>query len=333
MSDNATSWLQPNIVFILGSGFSRAFHDSMPLTSGLHSYLDPTTRTMIEDEGYTNILEDFESLFSMCFSDYPWLIPEEKFRLRALYYRLSARIARGLYDTMSSLPITAPSHMTNLASFWEDRRSYVITFNYDTIVERLLPPRPDRDDNDLWKLTMRGLDHRFSGGLIGGGPPRQDGPTLIKLHGSINWWHSGDFEDHSEEIYYGDARRNDVVVADLVQMLIPPTIEKTQFYRHRIIQLLWRRARFLLDTAQIVVVIGYSLPPSDTPIRLLMRQTLRGKNIIFVNPSTSQSFRRDIVGFFESAGATLNQDYFGVENAVGEFINEELPTLRGLKFH
>lgn len=192
----------------------------------------------------------------------------------------------------------------------------IITFNYDTLVERALQSiEQTRDGTFLFpgcyrikglttsqlhsvrklpNLAKTNLDHK--------------GVTLLKLHGSLNWHSShnsdkpkpSDLTNPKRELHVSTA---EAIVPQLTltrkkkvymkPIIIPPVSGKRGILQNDI-QPLWRLASNALQAADRVVIAGYSCPPLDLEARMLLSEALRknqGKRVYVVNPDASVASR------------------------------------------
>ena len=53
-------------------------------------------------------------------------------------------------------------------------------------------------------------------------------------------------------------------------LIIPPVNEKTTYFNNETVKGLWKDARSALEKACRIIVIGYSLPPSDLGMKLFL---------------------------------------------------------------
>lgn len=150
----------------------------------------------------------------------------------------------------------------------EGYRNRIVTFNYDTLLDRYLLDRfsIERVYFDRLKRTPDQGDRRHE---------RHSDPLLIKLHGSTNWHCRTNEFKHivgsvAEEsapyfidpIWHDDSSRL-APSDDASPCIIPPLplkpITSLSLFHH-----LWTRAYEYLHTAKRIVICGYSLPPADT---------------------------------------------------------------------
>jgi hypothetical protein len=156
----------------------------------------------------------------------------------------------------------------------------VLTFNYDAALD--------------WAITrewlMRGgRSKAVFYGLEGGSAPPES-ITLLKLHGSVNWFAcdgAGTHDEHvaewpiSEALQHANQSRGvhawDVLYSmDFsafkdhsvsAPLIVPPTWSKGEYYRQ--LGKVWSHAAQELGEAENIIVIGYSLPRSDSFFPLL----------------------------------------------------------------
>jgi hypothetical protein len=206
----------------------------------------------------------------------------------------------------------------------------IITFNYDIALDLALLNRGIYPDYSL---------------------PRRDtvGSTikLLKLHGSLNWGRV----QNSEDIYYFDcledfARKVALSLADQKTTNLPvgtnlkslvkdrwaveiepvPVIVPPGFYKaehHEALKDVWRAAASELSDAEDIIVIGFSLPTTDSFFNHLYALGTEGKSTIrkfwVFNPdnegTVEERFKR-ILGY----GASPHFHYFSVpfDHAVNE---------------
>ena len=188
------------------------------------------------------------------------------------------------------------------------------------------------DDPELHQIHLANLYPRYFtyvGGRAGYGawaPPERTAFTLLKLHGSANWYYSGRPDFYGEDILYadvpafgdaaaGDERRH----ADKETLIIPPVTEKTTYFRNETVNRVWLEAADALGTADRVFVIGYSLPPSDLGMRLSMTTVRRDPpppfSIVDVDPTVARRYQR-VLRF------DVNASFIREKDAVPQFAND-----------
>lgn len=173
-----------------------------------------------------------------------------------------------------------------------------VTTNYDINLESAILRSGHRSDPSLDRISyVAGTD----------GVPTRDNLyrsgdiPLLKLHGSVNW-----FEDpNNSEAIQVDARlvqvRGDIeksgnkqipsvctsnYVEPATPMIIPPSFLKSDLPRP--LARIWNRAAEVLNTASMVIFVGYSFPQTDTEMRYFLARSLVGnarlRAIVIVDP-------------------------------------------------
>ncbi|MHB8345998.1 MAG: SIR2 family protein [Acidiferrobacterales bacterium] len=173
--------------------------------------------------------------------------------------------------------------MSGYFSYRRPQRNTLITFNYDTVVDDALERLGLPYDYALPDEKVRWHDGR----------PRNTGTQLLKLHGSVNWAISSSAKpDTKIDIFESyDAVRHAGPKGDLV--LAPPTWRKGWGPDHPMTAV-WDAAVDALSKATRIIIIGYSLPVTDSHFKYLMSAGLRDnislRKILFVNGRTLRDF-------------------------------------------
>jgi hypothetical protein len=265
-------------VIVLGAGFSRAISDRMPLMGDLRAQFEDRLRlhrTVFEPYG-----GDVEAWLAYLASDQPWLGDSENLSNRALF----SRSIDVLYDVIIKAQAQAeearPSWLDRMAWQWSHENVTVLTFNYDTLLETAF-------QRVGWARAVSAfyaapLTERYPVGssrMLSASPPSRKVPTVLKLHGSVNWWHGGSNAPLTEQMVYhprpSAQSRSEPLFADLQPFLVPPTSIKNGYYGRSGLVTQWRLAAEALRAADQVDVIGYSFPASDLPTRTFLSSTIR----------------------------------------------------------
>jgi hypothetical protein len=121
----------------------------------------------------------------------------------------------------------------------------IITFNYDTAIERIsqlagrqLPAKPASYQSDL--------------------------PRLIKLHGSVDWYFGAGGIEHKSDAYKQDL---DIAIG-------MPGRGKSKLTEDPTFRDLWAVASQEITNADIVSLIGYSMPATDNKARAMIVNSL-----------------------------------------------------------
>lgn len=160
----------------------------------------------------------------------------------------------------------------------EARRNTIITFNYDMVVENALSTLEVPFSYGFKGKTVNYGDDA----PVAHGPGSETALRLLKLHGSLNWAVTGKrggkltvFKDYAS-----------LRAAGCVPTLVPPTWRKT-FAKQ--LDDIWQECASALSSATRVIVVGFSMPPTDTHFKYLLGAGLQKnaslREIVFVDPN------------------------------------------------
>lgn len=304
-------------MFLLGAGFSNAVHKAMPVLRDLSGQV----RLEVEQSEGGSVLqplltfgENIELWLTYLGQPQPWLKAQSAHKNKALFLAMTEAIEKAIAaQTRVALQEDPPAWLGDLVEVWKKKKSKVITFNYDTLVERAA-------GGEHLVYTIRMVE--ISGGSTLTGKPPDGVPSfsLLKLHGSVNWYYSGAEQFFGETIYYSSVggwsrsetaeRRSTILAQPLTPLIVPPTSEKGTYFMHERIRFLWAEAAEALRSATRVFAIGYSLPTTDLGARFLL---LYGGDtssvplyVVNKNPDSVEHYR-DLVG----AAFDVRSDYAG----------------------
>ncbi len=110
-----------------------------------------------------------------------------------------------------------------------------------------------------------------------------EGPSLLKLHGSFNWLYCTRCDEldvtpaQKGALQHGTRCFNHMTCTALYQpLIVPPTFFKS--YQNRIIREVWLLAEQAVAQAEEIIFIGYSMPVDDYEIKsMLLRGIARNK--------------------------------------------------------
>jgi len=199
-----------------------------------------------------------------------------------------------------------PGYVAKLLGMFRDStvkgKNTFITFNYDTVLEDALvdlqvpfhygfrgQAKEPLLDRDLSQPDVAFDSSAKAQADIMSGIP------VLKLHGSTNWSRPTKTDDDGRQevgplTVYGSYES---IRFPLVPQLVPPTWRKTlQSGLHHV----WSEAVKALQDATNIVIIGFSMPPTDTHFKYLMaaglQQNISLRRILFVNPSVKDLEQR-----------------------------------------
>lgn len=290
---NDVDWdAPPAYTFVLGAGFSRAISEAMPLTDEAGNRV--VERLEVQGVPLPHRSMDnftggyFEAWLSRLAEDQPDLGEADNLANRSAFVRLAATLREVLAESQATvLSADPPQWLLRLVALWHETRSTVVTFNYDQLVEAA-----------VMSLTISGPTRRVQAfDLVGQMPPLPSGSAflgadtettfrLLKLHGSLDWYWvprdesgatltrlPGSVAWGSPEQASADQIRR--YVPGREPFLVPPASAKSAFYKNPITGELWRRAGRALEESTRVVLVGYSIPLTDTTTLGMLSERLR----------------------------------------------------------
>lgn len=276
-------------VYLLGSGFSRAISEHMPvmqeLSTAIQSDLESKKLPHIPGQG-SPLANNFEQWLSYLIEEPPWLPEGQQSRNRGAF----SDVAESLHEVLSVCQMHAvgqppPDWLLQLVRYWQETGTTVITFNYDLLVEMAwLTAYDGRSWLDLYTVPVVPIGIRVAGIFAGDEGPL--GLRLLKLHGSLNWRYSGPSSPAGDPVFdigfghWGIDGASSVypevekLSADKMPMIVPPAAVKSPYYVNNLIRAMWRQAAEALREASELVILGFSLPASDQIVSSLLATEL-----------------------------------------------------------
>lgn len=287
---------KPRQVFVLGAGFSRAIAAQMPLTTDLIPLINgqlakPQRLTGVELEELQALGNDIESWLTILAQPQPFFDDIRNTENKARFLQISEALAQVII-TRQNIALSTPEPPTwlvNLEKRWNENESTVITLNYDLLVEQASWSAHAQEYPLLWHIPVQDIRSRQSSTL---GIGRYDAPcfTLLKLHGSVNWFAH---ESKESAIYYvgspiWDWRTYDEselqwLIRDLRRTIVPPVTAKDPYLANSLMISQWRAARDAVAQATELHILGYSMPPADQTLRSLLAAAPFGTRGYVVN--------------------------------------------------
>ncbi len=291
-------------VFILGAGFSKAIHGSMPLLEELSTKISSVEKL---PPPLATLGNDVELWLTYLSQPQPWLKEFHNLENRALFLRIGQRIGETLEaSTSAAVCEDGPDWLHQLVTWWHKNRSAVITLNYDTLVERAAL-KAGIDPEEVYPVRLTDIRRAST---FGADP--ESSFRLFKLHGSVNWYYSGAASFHGEVLYYGrvtpwgeplnkEERQSISAARDKVPLIVPPTTEKVSYFQHETLRQVWLGASQALAAASSVYCVGYSLPTTDLGVRFFLHHSRPGEEgekvpLFVVNRSNSP---QELVGRYQ----------------------------------
>lgn len=277
-------------VFVLGAGFS-ADVAGYPTLAGLSKAVSRSLRIDYrkrwtigaEMKFPPSIYNNIERLMSYLIQDHPWKNEIESHIFKSIYATV-IDILNKQFDNLESQNagfLAANEDAKALIKIWHEQKATIASFNYDTLIEQLVLNMRGKyfpQDIPVANLYQIPISHIASRSGAVTHPGHSDTLKLLKLHGSANWFYSA--SGHiGDQIYYcpPNVTEEDQEMVKknkrgLRPFLIPPLLDKTNFYFNHAVQVQWRMFRDALLEAEYLCFIGYSFPPSDTTIVTLFEE-------------------------------------------------------------
>lgn len=272
-------------VVILGAGFSKALDDVMPTA-------DQLGREAMRRAGVPDLSQATEGWFERWLSRRAEPQPDLSAADNARYNETFLRVVEAIHVLLSERELqvtTPPMWLARLTSAWHFRRSTVVTFNYDTLVERAV------ESLGLWDFAfgltteilpaaaMRWDPYPTERGRVGWHNVIEDLPPLpaplrtheplapsfhlLKLHGSLNWyWVPGDSSGGTLNSWYlliSDEIARRRFLPGREPFVVPPAATKTAYFMNPIMREIWSTAASAMRQARELHIVGYSLPMTD----------------------------------------------------------------------
>lgn len=190
----------------------------------------------------------------------------------------------------------------------------IISFNYDCLMDGALARNGGRSwsAKNGYGLDVAGNLDPWDSVVAGPGRRAANPIRLLKLHGSLNWDRANPALPTTTTIqlradpYAATARSKSEIV--------PPVWDKT-IAGDDVFKALWKQARRTLPTGPVLVVVGYSVPPTDLLSQALIRVAASERaanqklsHLIIVNPDPAPRTR-----FIELVKAGLSRETVVVE--------------------
>jgi len=307
-------------VFVLGAGVSQSA--GLPLAAHMLSAVAESTLSQPERAELDEFLEYLMPTFQKQFANYPdveeFLTLLEMAESYAQFERVKLAFPRrrlsklrrtfllGLarYLWRGHKAVTGDHPIALLAKSLR-RGDTVITFNYDLTVDWAL-----QDSDHTWEYK-----------------PGPDDITLLKPHGSIDWFHADEVDADTEsfsELFTASTQFerwdfDDEKLGQSLPVIVPPVVAK--LIEEPDLQAIWMEVSKRLVRASAIYILGYSLPQADRLTRFVLRRAVRARkksgNIWAVNPDpglrsrfsecispdvafVQQKFARWVEGFHET---------------------------------
>ncbi|MBY5502336.1 hypothetical protein HFO82_27480 [Rhizobium leguminosarum] len=176
---------------------------------------------------------------------------------------LLLELAKWFHELQREALATPKPWLDALVDRMKAEEAQIISFNWDLVLDQM-----------LFGAELKRSSYGFARKL--------SGPTLIKPHGSLNWYRAetGRFlsdakkfrlaGENGGEIYAFKPFRSPLSSKrEYMPLIVPPVFMKE--FQEDIFRSLWQRTVSLISTASEVRFIGYSLPTADFHARFILR--------------------------------------------------------------
>jgi hypothetical protein len=161
----------------------------------------------------------------------------------------------------------------------------ILSFNYDCLMDTALKSKGKGSwhAKEGYHVTVASGHNEWNGNKARGAWAKQT-IKLLKLHGSLNWDRTNADEISLRSDPYESCKRHS-------DEIVPPVWNKT-IGGDTIFSSIWTEARRVLPSGQILLVAGYSVPPTDLLSQALIRISASERSskqklshLLVVNPS------------------------------------------------
>jgi hypothetical protein len=175
----------------------------------------------------------------------------------------------------------------------------IVSFNWDLLVDNELYKREGRSHYNSFQAAA--LQFTEDDPFVGLEPPTANSGMYLKLHGSMNWFQCTNRKCPASKSLISDWDSQGCLSrlmgmhwkdetcsrcgSNTEPLIIPPLLQKP-IADNWIVRSAWGLARKKLREANVVVIMGFSAPPTDFYASWLLRSTagLRGIPVFIVNP-------------------------------------------------
>jgi len=353
MSEEENTSNPDRTVLVLGAGFTRAFLPKAPLLID-HYDVDPLLQKFAAFPNAHGILEqeivndddgpilNIERLMTRLQGRMPYdseqrVGPELDLLLSEIKAIFLARVKSAKQGQFHE------KEMLALARYCVEHSISCITFNYDDVFDQKLhevnPVINAGEKSTYWHPDGGyGFFCRPSLMCIEDLDLLKDttAMNLLKLHGSINWrpirgsltpvgfadvfHHETWLDPHPDQSGWSETDRN--AVEDHLEpdpFLVPPVLTKSAIVEEPLLRLIWSLAYKELRSADEVVFVGYSFPPTDMAARFLFREALADletARIKVVNYDRGVAANDDLRRQYGDVFQTIDDEQFDLDGAV-----------------
>ena len=325
------------ILFFLGSGFSKAIVPDYPLLKELSENLLGNNFENINDYDQKKFfpnssVSDFEELLTYLATDFPWKDPSQKLLHTVIYNKITQKLVKYFFDKN----INTGTQNIEFRPMWQYIMHYgtpVITLNYDLIIENNLLLHKSQCQRRGVMIENAGSYEPFYKGKIVDIKQSVHSifslsnkmPEILKLHGSINWFCSGDAKNSQIYCGYNETETEKALIENYTPFIVPPVLDKTNFYGNKILEYIWQKAFKYISKAKKIYIIGFSFPKTDLSVKYLFESALKinrhNCEIFIINTDESEDFKNRCRNVLDEEKCNFE---YCKPNCLLDFINNEL---------
>lgn len=188
----------------------------------------------------------------------------------------------------SQTPRTCEHHQKLVKDFLRPRDD-LITFNYDCVLDYALKTAGSGKWNARYGYGLKSGTRGHKAWQPTVKASRKNSVHLYKLHGSLHFWVPEREKLGPVQLKQRPYTRQ---AGPMRFTILPP--ESNKAYDSSIFSALWKAAARAINRASRIVVVGYSLPPTDLHSTALLRTSVRTgalRSLVVVNPDRQARHR------------------------------------------
>jgi hypothetical protein len=331
-----------NLVVVVGAGFSKAVHGAFPNVDELGELVRADVPEALHGAPPAFGRGSFERWLSRIAEPQPDLGEAANLRNAAQFQLVTTAIHERMLaiEAKAVAEQAVPWWLLRFVGVLHKLRATVITFNYDTVVERAASGVVEHEYRQRVSAfnLVDGIPPDASFGMYAN--PEVETFRLLKLHGSLDtYWVPGDVTgativrlpgaDHwmSGAVKARASLNVARLVPGRVPFVIPPASAKSAYLTNPITRQLWRTASERLTAATRVAIMGYSVPVTDLVVTAMLGETQRssGAHVDVINPSPEPVVEALV------AGAGIDRSRVRTASESCEGYVDELETVLGVQ--
>lgn len=323
-----------NKVYILGAGASAGYENSeVGLRSPTARNFFAKTGQLISDnhlnrgffENLFRFLEKYynlkESELSQCCIDIEEVLTvldlnEDKFSFAR------RELIRLIYLTLDKILYGDPCPHHKCIVDQLDNDDTIITFNWDLLVDNLISKHQAQKPD--YQYTF---DKIFRVGSWEPDRSVSKGPKLLKLHGSFNWMYCKKCEAAYAFVLTGKTAADQIrdpedgrlkcpaCKGQTDPVIIPPTLSKA-YEVWTVINSAWERARKSLESADEIMIIGYSMPVTDFQAKWLFLESVAKRTKPLRKLTVVDKYPNGLFGRYREIFRISDRNFEGIQGEI-----------------